>query len=406
MKWASSLSLEPTCEDAVSACVLEIEERMGDQIPDLLIVFVSPHHQAAFDDLGSELMSRLGVTRLIGCMGGGIVGNANEAENRPALSVTAASLPGVSITQFHVTQNDLPDPTRVHELELELGENPQIILLPDPYSIQSELLVKLFDMAWPASPKVGGLASGAMFPGGSALFLDNRIYREGAVGLGLSGNVVMDTIVAQGCRPIGGPMFITRCQENILQELNSRSPRQVLQEIYDDLPESDRQLFRHSLFLGIEMTFKEEAYQQGDFLIRNLLGMQQDTGYLEIGAYLQETAIAQFHLRDAVTSREDLDQHLMRHRNRVETVPSGALMFSCLGRGEGLYGTPNHDAHLFRSRLGATTLGGFFCNGEIGPVAGQTHLHGYTSSFGLFRPAEDRDFDRGAEAEKARPLSP
>ena len=393
MKWASALSLEPEIEEAISACVLHIEERMGDHIPDLLIVFASPHHQGSFEDLGTELMSRLGVTKLVGCMGGGIVGGANEAEQKAALSVTAASLPGVTINCFHLSQNDLPDLTRVQDLDLDLGEDPQIVLLPDPFSIQGELLVKLFDMAWPKAPKVGGLASGATFPGGSALFLNGQVYHEGAIGFGLSGNVIMDTIVAQGCRPIGGPMFITRCQENILQELNSHSPRMVLQEIYDQLSEEDRQLFRHALFLGIEMTFKEEAYQQGDFLIRNIIGMQQDTGYMEIGAYLQETAIAQFHLRDAITSREDLDQHLLRHRNRVETCPSGALMFSCLGRGFGLYGTPNHDAHLFRSRLGVTALGGFFCNGEIGPVAGQTHLHGYTSSFGLFRPREDEKYD-------------
>ena len=95
----------------------------------------------------------------------------------------------------------------------------------------------------------------------------------------------------------------------------------------------------------------------------------------------------QFHLRDAVTSAEDLTAVLQRYAmDNRENQAQGALLFSCLGRGENLYGRPNHDSGIFREQLGPVPLGGFFCNGEIGPVGGTTFLHGYTSSFAIFRP--------------------
>ena len=64
---------------------------------------------------------------------------------------------------------------------------------------------------------------------------------------------------------------------------------------------------------------------------------------------------------------------------------AGALLFSCVGRGELLYGRPGHDSGAFHQALGDIPLGGFFCNGEVGPVGGKTFLHGYTSAFALFR---------------------
>ena len=96
--------------------------------------------------------------------------------------------------------------------------------------------------------------------------------------------------------------------------------------------------------------------------------------------------MVQFLLRDARTAEEDLARLLDRSAARV-SPPRGALLFSCLGRGAHLFGRPDHDTDLFRSKVGPVPLGGFFCNGEIGPVGGATFLHGYTSAFALFREA-------------------
>jgi small ligand-binding sensory domain FIST len=110
---------------------------------------------------------------------------------------------------------------------------------------------------------------------------------------------------------------------------------------------------------------------------------------MAVGALLEESSVVQFHLRDARTSADDLEAHLCRYRDEAKDTPAkGALLFSCLGRGVHLYGSADHDSHLFRHHLGEIPLGGFFCNGEIGPVQNKTFLHGYTSAFGLFRQAQ------------------
>ncbi|MEC7640637.1 MAG: FIST C-terminal domain-containing protein, partial [Nitrospinota bacterium] len=235
--------------------------------------------------------------------------------------------------------------------------------------------------------KVGGLASGANSGGGNVLYLNDKIYNGGLVGLALSGNIEVDTIVAQGCRPIGEVLKITKCQDTMLMEVNGKPTMEVLEELLENANDRDRQLIRTALFLGIEMDPLGDDPKQGDFLIRNLIGADRESGAISIGAALREGQLVQFHLRDKVMSAEDLNLLLSKYSETVQGA-KGALLFSCLGRGEHLYGKPNHDSKLFMDKLGNVPLGGFFCNGEIGPVGNSTYLHGYTSSFGIFRSVD------------------
>jgi len=214
------------------------------------------------------------------------------------------------------------------------------------------------------------------------------VHRGGAIAVAFSGALEVDTVIAQGCRPIGKPMIVTRCRGGLLEELDQRPPVEVLTELYGSLDARDRELMRHSLFLGIEMRADRIEYEPGELLVRNLIGADEDTGALAVGAELRPMSVAQFVLRDAHTAEEDLQRLLDRHRRSgAAGRPAGALLFSCVGRGAGLFGASDHDTALFEEKLGPAPLGGFFCNGEIGPVGGTTFLHGYTSAFALFREA-------------------
>src|SRR5262249_24570602 len=202
--------------------------------------------------------------------------------------------------------------------------------------------------------------------------------------------VRVDTLVAQGCRPIGEPMFVTSCHVNVIHGLDGRAPLEVLQDLYGRIDRRDQKLFPHSLFVGLVMREKSDVYRQGDFLIRNIGGLDSEGGALAVGAALSEGTIVQFPLRDAATSAADLEEILSQLDPEQRSATRGSLLFSCLGRGRYLYGRADHDTDAFRRHLGDVPLGGFFCNGEIGPVHGTTFLHGYTSSFGLFRTRERR----------------
>lgn len=393
MKWSSAVSESSSIEEALDQCVESVRADLGPEAVDLAVVFASPHFGESYDQIPGMVERRLSPKHLIGCSAGGVIGGGHEVEQRAGFSLTVASMPGVSVTPFHVSNEDLPDldasPSAWESMVGTTAEKgPQFLLITDPFTIRSDNLLLGLDYAFKYSVKVGGMASGGQHPAANALMLDGKVHRSGAVGLAFHGDVVIDTIVAQGCRPIGKPMNVTKCNNNVLLGLDGAPAVEVLRELFGVLSDRDKELARHSLFLGVVMDEFQEYPQLGDFLIRNIVGMDPRQGALAIGERLREGQIVQFHLRDAQTSTEDLTAMVNQYKDRFrETRVSGALLFSCLGRGQYLYGEPDHDTGIFREMMGEIPVGGFFCNGEIGPVQGTTYLHGYTSSFGLFRAA-------------------
>lgn len=396
MKWVSSIAEGLPPEEALTKCLSEVQAEMKGAPVHLGILFVSPHYMKVYRDFPPRVLEGLGCDCLIGCSASGIIGGGKEVEHRAAVSLTAASLPGVRLKPFHSLMNGLPtldsSPKAWQDwMGLSPADQPHFLLIADPLTFDPEGLLSGLDFAFPQSAKIGGLASGTSLGGENVLFLNEKLYSGGLVGLALHGNIAVDTIVAQGCRPIGEPLQVTRCHGNILLQLNGRSPIEVLQDLIETLGEEDRTLLQHSLFLGIVMDPLKDDLKQGDFLIRNILEINSQQECLAVGALLREGQTVQFHLRDAKTSAEDLDlmlsQYLVRHPSGAS---KGALLFSCLGRGAYLYGRPNHDTEVFRQKIGTIPVGGFFCNGEIGAVGDATFLHGYTSCFGIFRPERER----------------
>jgi small ligand-binding sensory domain FIST len=382
MKWASTIATTARLEDAVEEAGEALISELGGASADLVIAFVSTEYADHISRLAETVREIFGDALLFGCTAGGVIGGGVEAEREPALSLTAAHLPGVDIQPFHLDRDSAQWREQIGVSE---EQDPCFVLLPDPFTFSAEELLDWCDREFPGAPKIGGLASGATYPGGNALFLGDEIFRTGAIGLALHGNVQLQTVVAQGCRPIGSPMFVTRAEGNVLFQLDGQRAISILESLYAGLSPRDQELFRTSLFLGLVMDPEQQEYAHGDFLVRNILGIDPKSDAIAIGADLEQGQIVQFHLRDAETSATDLEMMLRATPGRA---PSGALLFSCLGRGVGLYGEPNHDSNKFAEQHGAVALGGFFCNGEIGPVHGHTFLHGYTSSFGLFRPKQ------------------
>ena len=393
MKWASFLSTETSVERAVEEAVAEVEAELGGQSPNLVLCFVSAQHAKEFRDIPALLQESFPSAACLGCSAAGVIGGGDERERSSAFSLTAAVLPAVTIRLFHIdpqlVEGLSQDRRRWHRhLEIGAGAEPRFLLLSDPFTCDAQALVRTLDDAYPTAPKAGGLASGGEAPGENALFLDDRMLSGGAVGAALYGALEMDTIVAQGCRPIGNALFVTRAFGNRILELDGCKPSVVLARLYASLSPQDQQLLHRSLFLGVVMNEGQSEYWQGDFLIRNLIGLDADSGVLAVGEQLHDGQVVQFHLRDATTSADDLRSMLQQYcDDATDSRPSGGLIFSCLGRGEMLYGEPGHDSRMVREFLGQLPIGGFFCNGEIGPVHGRTFLHGYTSSIALFRPS-------------------
>jgi small ligand-binding sensory domain FIST len=228
------------------------------------------------------------------------------------------------------------------------------------------------------------MASGSQRAGGNALLLNDRVLNNGAVGVALAGAFEVDIIVSQGCRPVGRPFTVTSARENVIYGLEDQPPLARIKDMVDGMASDDRMLLRNGLFIGRAVGPDPDTLGRGDFLIRGVMGLDQETGVMVVGDYIDEGEMVQFHLRDATTAEEDLE--MMLAPQLFFDPPCGGFLFSCNGRGTRLYDYPNGDISTIQKIIGDVNLAGFFCAGEIGPIGGKNFLHGHTASLALFRP--------------------
>jgi small ligand-binding sensory domain FIST len=406
MQWSSVISKQPSLEAAIT----EVADRARNQLQapaTLGFLFVSSAFASEYPRVMPLIRRYFPDLPIVGCGGAGVIGTdaqgvVQEVEEDILVSFTLAALPNVAVHTFHVETDELPDLDSSPNVWVDLigvapTSEPQFVVFIDPMSEGINDLLAGLDYAYPGMPKVGGLASAGFGATRSGLFCGDRFYRSGAVGVALSGNIVLDTIVAQGCRPIGSPYWVTESERNVILGLKAdgdadqviKPPLEILRDIVSDLGELDQELAKEALFVGIAQNAFKQTLEPGDFLVRNLLGFDPRQGALAIGDRVRAGQRIQFHLRDASASAEDLEVLMRRYRKTAMGKPKsvGALMFACIGRGKGLYGESNFDSGVFEDYV-PIPLAGFFCNGEIGPIEGTTFLHGYTSVFGIVRSKE------------------
>ncbi|MGD0615833.1 MAG: FIST C-terminal domain-containing protein, partial [Verrucomicrobiota bacterium] len=211
------------------------------------------------------------------------------------------------------------------------------------------------------------------------------VFEEGGVAIAVGGGVKLAGVISQGCTPIGETWTLTKVDQNIIHEIGNRPAYEVLAETFNTLSPEDQRQARGNLFIGLVVNEYLEDFHRGDFLIRNLLGADPRSGSIAIGALPRPGQTVQFQRRDAAAATEDMNVLLARARRQLEgsTVYGGCLC-SCNGRGQGLFGEPDHDARMVQQQLGPLGLAGFFCNGEIGPIGEKNFLHGFTASLALF----------------------
>ncbi|MDQ3154798.1 MAG: FIST C-terminal domain-containing protein, partial [Actinomycetota bacterium] len=323
-----------------------------------------------------------GARMTLGCSAGGVIGDGRGVEATGAVAAWAAVLPDVECRPFHleVPRND--GGLVVAGLPQRRDDDAVAVLLADPYTFPAGPFVERSHRVLDELPLVGGLASGPHGPRSTRLFVDGAVHESGAVGVVLSGPVGARTLVSQGCRPIGPTMVVTAAEGNLLLELAGQPAYRRLEEALADLPPAERMLAARGLHLGIAMDEYAEEHGRGDFLIRGIVGVDAARGAVAAGEVVEVGRTVRFQVRDAAAADEDLAEVLsgFRGAGRVE----GALLFSCNGRGAALFPDADHDVRAVRRALGTAGVAGFFAAGEIGPVAGRNHLHGFTASILAF----------------------
>ncbi len=391
MRFASAVSSRVEAERAVEEVARKARDQLGSAVCQLVVAFVT---QPLSDRAGAVIESLRAAfpdATLLASSAHSAIGAGRELEGESALAIVAGALPDCDLRPFALP-SDRPDRTDnlargFEEAGIDPSSARGFLLLIHPNSAGVESLLGEFAEVSCDAPVAGGIASGEGGLESMWVSVDDEVRRGGCVGVAVGGPVGMDLLVAQGCRPVGTPSFATRTEGNAILELDGRPPLEVLQEVFDAADPRERRLLQSALFIGLGMAEGESRYGRGDFLVRNLMGVHEESGALVLPSVPPPRSVVQFHVRDAESAAADLEQQAEALRARAPDA-RGALLFSCLGRGRGLYGVANHDTDLLARFFPSVPAAGFFCNGEIGPVGGRTYLHNYTSVYTVFRPAE------------------
>jgi small ligand-binding sensory domain FIST len=386
---AAGLSADPDTGAAATMAAAAAAAGLQGANPDLALVFASGHHILDPDTLLGAVGGSLAPGALIGCGAGGVLGAGRELEQDPAVSVFALALSGPSghsgrITPFELSATAGDEDGEEVVLSGDLAPAEATILLVDPYRFPAEAALAELAALAPAMPVLGGVASARSGAGSGSLFIGDSVSDAGAVGVRLDG-VELLPCVSQGAAPLGREVTVTAAQGNVILELAGRPALETIERLITELPAHEQALLAAGLLLGIVVDSGKPEFEQGDFLVRGVLGADRETGAVAVGAHVHEGQIVCLHARDAGSADDDL-RHALRLRCKAlgERPLAGALLFSCNGRGRGMFGVGHHDAAAVERELDGTPCAGFFAAGEIGPVAGRSFLHSFTATLALF----------------------
>ena len=376
MSFAVALSEAESTADAAAAVAEDLAGAFDADLPAALVFFATAAHLEAMDLLAATLADRLAPAAVLGAGAVSVIAGGRELEETPALAAWTAPLAGAvpvrlnpALSADHAPTDDLPP----------LDEQPRtLLLLADPFSFPVDRLLSELGSEFPHVRAIGGLASASGSAGGNRLVLDGEVFDDGAVGLLLGPAAGVETVVSQGCRPIGQPYVVTRGERNLIHELGGRPALERLQEIVEGLDASERSLVQRGLHLGIVVNEHKLDFGRGDFLVRGVLGLERQSRALAVGDMVETGTTVQFQVRDAASARQDLSG-LMAGR-----CAGGALLFTCNGRGRRLFEVADQDASVVAGAIAPAPLAGMFCAGEIGPVGPRSYLHGFTASVALF----------------------
>ncbi len=353
------------------------------------LVFMSPRffaHAAAVLEL---LRVHARVPLLAGCSGASLIAGGREIEEDAGLVLGLYSLPEAVLKPVRLLQEQVEESSGpaywLAETEVSADDTNGWLAFLDPFSFDGESWLRGWNEAYAPRPIVGGLASGDHTAQSTQLYLNGEVFTDGGIAISLGGGVRLASVISQGCTPIGDTWTITRAEGNVIHEIGNRPAYAVLAETFNTLAAAEQQQARGNLFVGLVVNEYLDEFHRGDFLIRNLLGGDPQSGIVAIGALPRIGQTIQFQRRDAAAATEDLHTLLAHAKEQLagKTIYGGCLC-SCNGRGARLFGRPDHDARHVQQAFGPIGLAGFFCNGEIGPIGEENFLHGYTASLALF----------------------
>jgi len=367
----------------------QLRGQLGDRPVSLGLVFMAPDFFPRAQETLEILRVHARIPLLAGCSSTSLICDDQEIESASGVVLALYSLPGADLKGFRFTQSQVEGAGEKNYWPAESGVAPDKtngwLAFVDPFHLDAENWIRGWNESYAPLPVFGGLASGIFSEQTTQVYLNGDVFEDGGVAVSVGGAVKLSGVISQGCTPIGETWTLTRVEHNLIQQIANRPAYAVLAETFQKLPPAEQQKARGNLFIGLVVNEYLENFHRGDFLVRNLIGGDPNSGVLAVGAFPRAGQTMQFQRRDAAAASEDMSELLARAKKNLDGAAIyGGCLCCCNGRGKNLFGRANHDAELVQKEFGLLGIAGFFCNGEIGPVGEKNYLHGFTASLALF----------------------
>jgi len=380
-------SSNPSTERAVQEAATRAMTRAGIGQADLVLVFFTVDHLPGYQRLIAGLRDLTGTDRIVGSSGVGILTGEGEIEGSPGLAVLVLSLDYIQASPFlfyPLRDRDREVGAEVVRNVSEVGRPSLLMLLPDAYNGQPRRLFEGIEEQIGFLPVVGAGSSESGTQGKTYQLCGEKLTTNALSGLLLSGPLESSIGITQGCQPVTEPMVITKAHGNLILELNNHPAFEVFAKVIKGPLLDDLRRALSYVFVGLPADPSQNNVGPGEYLVRNIVGLDPQKGILAVGEEVFEGERMVFTLRDAQRAREDLNQMLERQLGKLNgRIPQFGLYFNCCARGTSLYGIPGIDTAYIRQALGDFPLIGFFGNFELGPLGGRNHLLAYTGVLAL-----------------------
>ena len=355
---------------------------------ELAMLFFTADHAAHPRELASSLISSVGTDCVFGASGAGLLTGEGEIEGAGGIAVLVIAAEEIAGRPF------IFEPLRGNETNLgdSFGdflaktpdENSLLILLPDTYNGNPQPLLSAMARKAGFRPVVGAGTTENGSAGATFQLCAEKIASNAIAGAYLSGDFDLHIDITQGCQPISPPMTITKAEGNLIFEIDDRPAIEVFAKLLKGPLAEDLRRALMVLFVGLPSNREENSVGAGQYLIRNIVGLDGDKGVLGVADHVSEGESMIFAMRDGQRAREDLDQMLHRQAEKLKgRKPGFGLYFNCCARGTSLYGIPGIDAAYIRQALGDFPLIGMFGGYELAPLGRANHLFAYTGVLAL-----------------------
>jgi small ligand-binding sensory domain FIST len=384
--FSSAVSIEKDLDQALRQLTSKALKPL-DGNADLAFVFTTPGGHAQNPELCRRLRELTGVSALIGCTGESIFGTGLEISQSPAISLLLVQLKKTHLQSLKIDcqrrKQGFEFPGWPGDLPHRMPENARLILFCDPYSFAIEEFLELANEKHPGLPVYGLVASAGREHGQHKLLMNDEVFDTGAVALYLDSPLKSRFLLSSGCLPVAEPFVISKAHDNFIEEIAGQKASELLKDIFQSSPEDIQSLLQQGVFVGFVIDEYRKEFGAGDFLIRNILGVDARSGALSLPSEIRRGQKIQFHVRDANSALEELDVLLEKTREQA-VLPEAALLFSSRKRRQLLFSKAHIDSRIFQNNFGDIPLAGASSLAEICPLGGHNFLHTFSANFSLF----------------------